>query len=66
MELKGGQKFEADKNYFGFGTLPHKAKIRARIRRRDGWMDYNIFKILCVWNYILYMMWIFVNVESEP
>jgi cytochrome P450 len=29
-----GHKFEVNKNYFGFGTMPPKGKIAARIRRR--------------------------------
>lgn len=34
IELVPGQKFVVDKDYFGFGTMPPKGKIAARIRRR--------------------------------
>jgi hypothetical protein len=35
----GKHKFEADKRYFGFGTMPPKGKIAARIRRRRWWEE---------------------------
>jgi cytochrome P450 len=34
VELRPGEKYEADKDYYGFGTMPPKGKIAARIRRR--------------------------------
>jgi Cytochrome P450 len=34
VELRPGEKYEVDKDYYGFGTMPPKGKIAARIRRR--------------------------------
>jgi len=33
VELRPGEKYEVDKDYYGFGAMPPKGKIAARIRR---------------------------------